>query len=115
MRSQAVAKRADWIVANDVQGASWAGTRNRVHLVTPPASRLAEGSKDALPRSSSRVFPRNFMINIKSPLASRRGLPSRLCDAGAAGLDVVTAQDLSLGAGRADAVPTGFAIEFRRL
>ena len=29
-----VAKRADWIVANDVSGDVMGGTRNRVHLVT---------------------------------------------------------------------------------
>ena len=28
------AKRADWIVANDVSGDVMGGTRNRVHLVT---------------------------------------------------------------------------------
>jgi phosphopantothenoylcysteine decarboxylase/phosphopantothenate--cysteine ligase len=30
-----IAKKADWIVANDVSGEVMGGTRNRVHLITP--------------------------------------------------------------------------------
>ena len=46
-----IAKRADWIVANDVSGDVMGGHRNRVHLVT--AERVEdwpEGSKDEVAR-----------------------------------------------------------------
>jgi dUTP pyrophosphatase len=53
------------------------------------------------------------MINIKlTRLAHGDGLPfPAYATEGAAGLDIVTAQDLSLQPGERMAVPTGFAIE----
>ena len=53
------------------------------------------------------------MINIKlTRLAHGAGLPfPAYATEGAAGLDIVTAQDLSLQPGERMAVPTGFAIE----
>jgi dUTP pyrophosphatase len=53
------------------------------------------------------------MINIKlTRLSHGEGLPfPGYATAGAAGLDIVTAQDLSLQPGERMAVPTGFAIE----
>jgi phosphopantothenoylcysteine decarboxylase/phosphopantothenate--cysteine ligase len=46
-----VAKRADWIVANDVSGDVMGGHRNRVHLVTADGVEdWPEGSKDEVAR-----------------------------------------------------------------
>jgi phosphopantothenoylcysteine decarboxylase/phosphopantothenate--cysteine ligase len=45
------AKRADWIVANDVSGVVMGGTRNRVHLVTAAGVEdWPEASKDEVAR-----------------------------------------------------------------
>jgi len=45
------AKRADWIVANDVSGDVMGGTRNRVHLITKDGVEdWPEGSKDEVAR-----------------------------------------------------------------
>ena len=49
--SKRAAKRADWIVANDVSGDVMGGPRNRVHLIT--ADRVEdwpEGSKEEVAR-----------------------------------------------------------------
>jgi phosphopantothenoylcysteine decarboxylase/phosphopantothenate--cysteine ligase len=46
-----IAKRADWIVANDVSGDVMGGHRNRVHLVTADGVEdWPEGSKDEVAR-----------------------------------------------------------------
>ena len=46
-----IAKRADWIVANDVSGDVMGGHRNRVHLVTAHGVEdWPEGSKDEVAR-----------------------------------------------------------------
>jgi phosphopantothenoylcysteine decarboxylase/phosphopantothenate--cysteine ligase len=46
-----IAKRADWIVANDVSGDVMGGHRNRVHLVTADGvENWPEGSKDEVAR-----------------------------------------------------------------
>jgi phosphopantothenoylcysteine decarboxylase/phosphopantothenate--cysteine ligase len=46
-----LAKRADWIVANDVSGDVMGGERNRVHLVTADGiSDWPEASKDEVAR-----------------------------------------------------------------
>lgn len=46
-----VAKRSDWIVANDVSGEVMGGDRNRVHLVTAGGVQdWPEGSKDEIAR-----------------------------------------------------------------
>jgi phosphopantothenoylcysteine decarboxylase/phosphopantothenate--cysteine ligase len=45
------AKRADWIVANDVSGAVMGGHRNRVHLITAEGVEdWPEGTKDEIAR-----------------------------------------------------------------
>jgi phosphopantothenoylcysteine decarboxylase/phosphopantothenate--cysteine ligase len=45
------AKRADWIVANDVSGEVMGGERNRVHLITEQGVEdWPEGSKDEVAR-----------------------------------------------------------------
>jgi phosphopantothenoylcysteine decarboxylase/phosphopantothenate--cysteine ligase len=49
--SKRAAKRADWIVANDVSGDVMGGDRNRVHLVTDEGVEdWPEGSKDEVAR-----------------------------------------------------------------
>ncbi len=46
-----IAKRADWIVANDVSGDVMGGTRNRVHLITADGiSDWPEASKEEVAR-----------------------------------------------------------------
>jgi phosphopantothenoylcysteine decarboxylase/phosphopantothenate--cysteine ligase len=46
-----VAKKADWIVANDVSGDVMGGHRNRVHLITPDGVEdWPETSKDEVAR-----------------------------------------------------------------
>ena len=46
-----IAKRADWIVANDVSGGVMGGHRNRVHLVTEDGVEdWPEASKDEVAR-----------------------------------------------------------------
>ena len=46
-----IAKRADWIVANDVSGDVMGGHRNRVHLITADGiSHWAEASKEEVAR-----------------------------------------------------------------
>lgn len=49
--SKRQAKRADWIVANDVSGDVMGGTRNRVHLITSEGVEdWPEGGKDEVAR-----------------------------------------------------------------
>jgi len=55
------AKRADWIVANDVSGDVMGGTRNRVHLVT------ADGVED-WPEASKDEVARRLMERVASAL-----------------------------------------------
>jgi phosphopantothenoylcysteine decarboxylase/phosphopantothenate--cysteine ligase len=57
-----VAKRADWIVANDVSGDVMGGTRNRVHLVT------ADGVED-WPESSKDEVARRLIERVEKALA----------------------------------------------
>ena len=46
-----IAKRADWIVANDVSGDVMGGHRNRVHLITGDGvENWPEASKDEVAR-----------------------------------------------------------------
>ena len=45
------AKRADWIVANDVSGDVMGGARNQVHLITPDGAQAwPEGTKEEVAR-----------------------------------------------------------------
>lgn len=55
------AKRADWIVANDVSGGVMGGERNRVHLVTP------SGVED-WPEMSKEEVARNLVSRIGQAL-----------------------------------------------
>lgn len=55
------AKRADWIVANDVSGDVMGGTRNRVHLVTP------EGVED-WPEDAKEMVARRLVERIAAKL-----------------------------------------------
>ena len=57
-----VAKRADWIVANDVSGAVMGGHRNRVHLVT------SDGVED-WPEESKDEVARRLVERIAQALA----------------------------------------------
>jgi phosphopantothenoylcysteine decarboxylase/phosphopantothenate--cysteine ligase len=57
-----VAKRADWIVANDVSGDVMGGTRNRVHLIT------ADGVED-WPKSSKDEVARRLIERVEKALA----------------------------------------------
>ena len=57
-----VAKRADWIVANDVSGSVMGGTHNRVHLVGP------DGVED-WPESSKNEVARRLVEKIAERLS----------------------------------------------
>ena len=56
------AKRADWIVANDVSGDVMGGTRNRVHLVT------ADGIED-WPEAAKEEVARRLVERIAQEIA----------------------------------------------
>jgi phosphopantothenoylcysteine decarboxylase/phosphopantothenate--cysteine ligase len=56
-----VAKRADWIVANDVSGDVMGGMRNRVHLIT------ADGVED-WPETSKEVVARHLIARVAQAL-----------------------------------------------
>jgi phosphopantothenoylcysteine decarboxylase/phosphopantothenate--cysteine ligase len=56
------AKRADWIVANDVSGDVMGGERNRVHLITP------DGVED-WPEASKEEVARHLVERIAEALA----------------------------------------------
>jgi phosphopantothenoylcysteine decarboxylase/phosphopantothenate--cysteine ligase len=56
-----LAKRADWIVANDVSGDVMGGHRNRVHLIT------AEGVED-WPETSKDEVARHLMARVAEGL-----------------------------------------------
>ena len=56
------AKRADWIVANDVSGGVMGGERNRVHLVT------AEGVED-WPETSKEEVARHLIARVAQEIA----------------------------------------------
>ena len=47
-----IAKRADWIVANDVSGDVMGGHRNRVHLITARRRRGLAGSEQGRGRAA---------------------------------------------------------------
>ena len=68
------AKRADWIVANDVSGDVMGGRNNRVHLIT------GEGVED-WPEAQGRSRAPSDRANCRSPRLSRRP-----CSAGPAGI-----------------------------
>lgn len=54
-RAKRAAKRADWIVANDVSGEVMGGERNRVHLVTPlGVEHWSEAPKEEVARQLMR-------------------------------------------------------------
>jgi phosphopantothenoylcysteine decarboxylase/phosphopantothenate--cysteine ligase len=55
------AKRADWIVANDVSGDVMGGTRNRVHLVT------ADGVED-WPEAAKEDVARRLVARVADAL-----------------------------------------------
>ena len=55
------AKRADWIVANDVSGDVMGGARNRVHLITP------EGVED-WPETSKEEVARHLIARVAQEL-----------------------------------------------
>lgn len=57
-----LAKRADWIVANDVSGEVMGGSRNRVHLVT------ADGVED-WPEAAKEEIARRLVERIAAALA----------------------------------------------
>jgi phosphopantothenoylcysteine decarboxylase/phosphopantothenate--cysteine ligase len=57
-----VAKRADWIVANDVSGEVMGGHRNRVHLIT------AAGIED-WPEASKEDVARRLIARVREALA----------------------------------------------
>jgi phosphopantothenoylcysteine decarboxylase/phosphopantothenate--cysteine ligase len=56
------AKRADWIVANDVSGDVMGGHRNRVHLVTP------EGVED-WPEAAKEEVARHLIARVAEALS----------------------------------------------
>lgn len=56
-----IAKRADWIVANDVSGAVMGGHRNRVHLIT------ADGVED-WPETSKDEVARHLIARVAKAL-----------------------------------------------
>jgi phosphopantothenoylcysteine decarboxylase/phosphopantothenate--cysteine ligase len=56
-----VAKRADWIVANDVSGDVMGGHRNRVHLITP------DGVED-WPEASKQEVARRLIARVADAL-----------------------------------------------
>ena len=56
------AKKADWIVANDVSGNVMGGTRNRVHLVTP-------GGIEDWPEATKEVVARRLVDRIAEEIA----------------------------------------------
>jgi phosphopantothenoylcysteine decarboxylase/phosphopantothenate--cysteine ligase len=57
-----IAKRADWIVANDVSGGVMGGLRNRVHLIT------ADGVED-WPEASKEEVARRLIGRVANALA----------------------------------------------
>jgi phosphopantothenoylcysteine decarboxylase/phosphopantothenate--cysteine ligase len=57
-----IAKRADWIVANDVSGDVMGGHRNRVHLVT------ADGVED-WPEASKEEVARRLIERVAQVLS----------------------------------------------
>jgi len=59
--SKQIAKRADWIVANDVSGDVMGGHRNRVHLVT------ADGVED-WPEAAKDEVARHLIARIQEAL-----------------------------------------------
>jgi phosphopantothenoylcysteine decarboxylase/phosphopantothenate--cysteine ligase len=59
--AQQIAKRADWIVANDVSGDVMGGHRNRVHLIT------ADGVED-WPESSKDEVARKLIARVAQAL-----------------------------------------------
>ena len=109
------AKNADWIVANDVSGAVMGGARNQVHLVT------AAGVED-WPEAAKEDVAAHLVARIAEELAMMiriaiarlphgEGLPlPSYASPGAAGMDVVAAEDLDLAPGQRHAVATGFRV-----
>ena len=98
------AKKADWIVANDVSGDVMGGARNRVHLVTDERRRgLARGSPRKMsPATSIAPHCRGARLTVRiriTRLPHGEGLPlPSYATPGAAGMDVVAAEDLDLAA-----------------
>jgi deoxyuridine 5'-triphosphate nucleotidohydrolase len=128
-------KRADWIVANDVSGDVMGGAANAVHIVTANgveswerlpkddvAARLAGRILAALAPNAPPTFDTpdspcygtamSGLITIalkRLPHGEGLPLPTYATD-GAAGMDVVAAEDSVLAPGARAAIATGFAI-----
>lgn len=128
-------KRADWIVANDVSGDVMGGAANAVHIVTAGeieswerlpkdevAARLADRILATLAPNGSATFDTpdthcydpamsgSITIALKR-LPHGEGLPLPVyATEGAAGMDVVAAEETVLVPGARAAIATGFAI-----
>ena len=92
-------KKADWIVANDVSGDVMGGSHNRIHLVTGGASRTGpKRPRKTSPATSSPALHRKLEVTIRirlTRLPHGEGLPlPSYATHGAAGMDVVAAEDL---------------------
>ena len=99
-------KGADWIVANDVSGDVMGGSHNRVHLVTSRRrrglARSGQGRRRPPPHRPHRPGTR-MTIRIRiTRLPHGEGLPlPSYATHGAAGMDVVAAEELDLMPGPA--------------
>ncbi len=114
-KAKLASKKADWIVANDVSGDVMGGSHNRIHLVTGGGVEdWPEAAKEDVARHLISRIARGASVTIRirlTRLPHGEGLPlPSYATHGAAGMDVVAAEDLDLMPGQRHAVATGFKV-----